>query len=90
MTVYEWLNSKDGIIVNFDKCIDGDYIKILKIQMDAKCIYSVCINDHTLTQFPITVEKTFYSDQIPNNDTAMIFVLDQMYEDLIDLFDSIC
>ena len=34
MTVYEWVTSKDNVIINFNKYIDGDYIEILEIEMD--------------------------------------------------------
>ena len=83
MTVYEWIMSKDGITVKFNKYIDGDYRKILKIRMDANCVYSMRNDDRTLTQCPITLKKLFMNDQIPHNDATMIFVLDQMYQDLI-------
>lgn len=83
MTVYEWLMSKDGISVKFDKYIDGDYTEFLKIRMYTNCVYSRCNDDNTLTQFPITLKRLFMNDQIPHNDATMIFVLDQMYQDLI-------
>lgn len=89
MTVYEWLTSKDNIIVNFDKTIYRDYddYDILKIQMDLGHERSIKTNsDHTLTRLPITIVRTFYGEQIPNNDAAMLHILDQMYQDSIAVF----
>jgi len=88
MTVYEWIISKADIIVKFDKYIDSDYTEILKIRMDANCVYFAHNDDRTLTQFPITIRKLFMNDQIPHNDATMIFVLDQMYQDLIKFYNS--
>lgn len=90
MTVYEWLTSKDDIIVNFDKTINVDY-KILRIQMNLLgCDHFIKINsDHTLTCLPITIVRTFYGEQIPNNDAAILNILDQMYQDLIAVFNNI-
>lgn len=89
MTVYEWINSKNNVIINFNKYIDGDYIEILEIKMDIHCEWITSNDDRTLTFFPITAIRTFYSDQIPQNDIAMIAILDQMYEDLTEFFDKL-
>ena len=93
MTVYEWIMSKDKLNVTFDKTIDGDYIESLEIKMDAGftyCEYSAIINnDNTLTFFPITIERTYDGNQIPDNDAEMLQILDQMYQDLATIFNNI-
>ena len=90
MTVYEWLTSKDDITINFDKSILGDYTEMLQIQMDIGCECSTITNsDHTLTFFPITITRTFYDDQIPNNDVSMLNILNQMHQDLMEMFNTI-
>ena len=90
MTVYEWLMSKPDIVVDFDKTIDDDYMEILKIQMDIGCnCYTTTNNDHTLTHFPITTTRTFYGNQIPYEDASMLHILDQMYQDMITVFNKI-
>lgn len=90
MTIYEWLITKDNIIVSFDKFIDEDRTEVLKIQMDIGCGCSVIANsDNTLTFFPITTTRTFYDNQIPDNDAAMSDVLNQMHQDLINIFNNI-
>lgn len=88
MTVYEWIMSKNDITVKFDKSIDSDYTEILKIRMDADCVYFIHNEDYPLTQCPITITKLFMNDQIPHNDATMIVVLDQMYQDLINFYNS--
>jgi len=90
MTVYKWLASNDNIVVTFDKSIDRDYTEILKIKMDIDCECTAIINDdHTLTRFPITTTRTFYGDQIPNNDDDMLDILNQMRKNLITFFNNI-
>ena len=87
MTVYEWLISKDHIIVSFNKTIDVDYIESLEIQMDAG--FYIFNNNNTLTFFPITTTRTYDDTQIPDNDADMLQILDQMYQDLATVYKNI-
>ena len=84
MTVYEWLISKDNIIVSFDKSINDNYMEILKIQMDIDCECSTIIN-HTFafSDLSINTARTFCGNQIPDNDATMLNILNQMHKDLI-------
>lgn len=87
MTVYEWINLKDNVIINFNKFIDSDYTENLEIKMDVRFKYVTSNDEGRLTYFPVTITKTFYN--VPQNDADMVVILDQMYRDLMGFCNEI-